>query len=84
MTTITLNTTRHSEHSTMARMPSGNKKRLYNESTVSLMSTSQDRCNKIGPVSSPSSAQNIEKPALTSPSSKVLKFTFRYFIQVNC
>ena len=57
---------------TMARIPSGKRKRVYRVSTVSLMSTSHSLCKRIGPVSSPSSAQKILKPALVSPSMSVL------------
>lgn len=53
-------------------MPSGYKNRLYKESTVSSGKTGQDFCNSIGPVSRPSSAQNIENPASLSPFINVL------------
>jgi hypothetical protein len=53
-------------------MPSGYKNLLYTESTVSSGKTGHDFCDNIGPVSSPSSAQNIENPASLSPFINVL------------
>lgn len=57
-------------------MPSGYKNRLYKISTVSSGKIGQDFCNNIGPVSSPSSAQNIENPASLSPLINVLQYTY--------
>ena len=58
---------------TMALMPSGYMNRLYRVSTVSFLSTYVVFCKSMGPVSNPSSAQNIENPAFLSPWIKVLK-----------
>lgn len=57
----------------MALMPSGKRKRLYSVSTVSLGSTAHCLCSRMGPVSSPSSAQNTLKPAFLSPWISVLR-----------
>ena len=46
---------------------------MYSVSTVSLISRSHCCCSSRGPVSSPSSAQKMEKPALLSPSIRVLQ-----------
>ena len=54
-------------------IPSGYKKRLYKESTVLLGSTSVVFWSRIGPVSKPSSAQKILKPAFLSPFIRVLQ-----------
>lgn len=65
--------------SATAFIPSGYKKLLYKLSKVSFGFTGQVFCNKIGPVSRPSSAQKIERPATLSPLMSVLLSTHSEF-----
>lgn len=69
---------------TILLIPSGYRNRLYKESTVSSGKIGHDFCKSIGPVSRPSSAQNIENPASLSPFINVLQkrqhiFNYEYY-----
>mmetsp|Transcript_27549 Transcript_27549/g.72430 ORF Transcript_27549/g.72430 Transcript_27549/m.72430 type:complete len:211 (-) Transcript_27549:304-936(-) len=57
--------------SLIALIPSGNMNRSYRVETVSFGSTATSLVRSNGPVSSPSSAKNIENPPFTSPSISV-------------
>ena len=60
---------------TRAVIPAGYRNLLYSVSTVSSGSTTHLFCSRMGPVSSPSSAQKIVNPAFLSPCINVLFHT---------